>query len=294
VLGYLLVRGGVGLIGVLPAWLARWLGSRAGALWYLVDKRRRTMAHRHMQRVLGPEATVERAARRVFGSYGRYWAESLWSRPRRVPRLSARTRTEGLEYIKQTHAAGLGMILALPHMGNWEAAAPVAGNLGIEVVAVAERLRNPLITRWFTQLRQAFGITVVLAGRSSMRRLEQAIQRKAAVALLCDRDLSHRGVTVTFFGEETTLPAGPISLAMRTGVPIFPVVTLFEDGGHLVKILPPIEVPAEGDRAQRLRAGTQLLAEQLEGLIKSAPDQWHLVQPNWPSDHEASPGGKGK
>jgi hypothetical protein len=29
------------------------------------------------------------------------------------------------------------------------------------------------------------------------------------------------------------------------------------------------------------------LAVKLEEIISVAPDQWHLVVPNWPSDHEA-------
>jgi KDO2-lipid IV(A) lauroyltransferase len=29
---------------------------------------------------------------------------------------------------------------------------------------------------------------------------------------------------------------------------------------------------------------TQALAKEMESLIRAAPEQWHLVQPNWPSD----------
>ena len=31
---------------------------------------------------------------------------------------------------------------------------------------------------------------------------------------------------------------------------------------------------------------TQELAYRMEKLIAEAPRQWHLVQPNWPSDRE--------
>jgi KDO2-lipid IV(A) lauroyltransferase len=33
-----------------------------------------------------------------------------------------------------------------------------------------------------------------------------------------------------------------------------------------------------------VRVGTQALAKELEALIWAAPEQWHLFQPNWPSD----------
>jgi KDO2-lipid IV(A) lauroyltransferase len=32
---------------------------------------------------------------------------------------------------------------------------------------------------------------------------------------------------------------------------------------------------------------TQLLADELELLIREAPEQWHLMQPNWPSAYVA-------
>jgi phosphatidylinositol dimannoside acyltransferase len=42
------------------------------------------------------------------------------------------------------------------------------------------------------------------------------------------------------------------------------------------------------ERTGRLRddvaRATQLLAYELEALIRHAPEQWHLMQPNWPSD----------
>jgi KDO2-lipid IV(A) lauroyltransferase len=136
-------------------------------------------------------------------------------------------------------------------------------------------------------MRAEFGIEIVLAtGRVEvMRRLEQAIADNKAVALLSDRDLKGRGIPVRFFGEETTLPAGPASLAIKTGAPLFPVASYFRDGGHHVVVRPPIAIP-EGKRSEVVKSVTQSLADEFEKLIQEAPDQWHLVVPNWPSDEE--------
>ena len=51
-------------------------------------------------------------------------------------------------------------------------------------------------------------------------------------------------------------------------------------------IRPAIPVPAEGTRSEKVRTMTQALASEMESLIRAAPQQWHLVQPNWPSDRE--------
>ena len=125
------------------------------------------MAQRHMGRVLGEGADTRTAARSVMESYGRYWAEAFWARPDRVPGMRRNTTVDGLEQITDARDRGKGMIFALPHMGNWEAAAPVSGTAGVPVVAVAERLANQRITDWFSEMRAAFGIEIVLATGST-------------------------------------------------------------------------------------------------------------------------------
>lgn len=289
-LGYLALRAGVGLVGALPGPVVRSLGQAFGSVWALFDRRRRAMARRHARRVLGSGADADAIALQMMRSYGRYYAEALWARDRRVDAMLAGTEVDGLDKIIAADEAGNGMIYALPHMGNWEAAAPIAVDLDIDVVAVAEVLPNRRITDWFTEMRSEFGIEIVLAtGRVEvMRRLEKAIAENKAVALLSDRDLKGKGVEVEFFGEQTTMPPGPATLAIRTGAPLFPVGCYFENGGYRVVVHDPLHVPTEGSRSEKVVAMTQQLARELEAIIREAPEQWHLVVPNWPSDGKVS------
>ncbi len=285
---YLALRAGAGLIGLLPKRLIRSLGESSGRIWHRFDGKRAAMARRHMVRVTKGHA-VPHASELVMESYGRYFAEALWIRARRIPGMLDETVTEGLERIIDARDRGKGMIYALPHMGNWEVAAPVAGREGVPVVAVAEKLPNRRITEWFTAMRAECGIEIVLAtGRVEvMRRLEQALAENKAVALPSDRDLKGRGVEVEFFGEKTTLPPGPATLAVRTHAPLFPVGTYFSDGGYRVVVREPIPVPEGLKRGEQVKLMTQALAHEFETIIREAPYQWHVVVPNWPSDQEA-------
>lgn len=289
-LAYLGIRAGMGLVGALPGPAVRRLGRMFGAIWAVVDGKRRAMAGRHAERVLPASSDRRAVSAEMMKSYGRYYAEALWARARRVEGMLAETEVQGLDKIIAARDAGTGMICALPHMGNWEAAAPIAVSQGIPLVAVAEVLPNRRITDWFTDLREAFGIEVVLAtGRIEvMRQLEQAIAANKAVALLSDRDLKGKGVEVEFFGERTTLPPGPATLALRTGAPLLPVGCYFKDTGYKVVVHDALALPDDGSRTEKVAALTQQLAEKLEEIIRVAPDQWHLVQPNWPSDREAN------
>jgi KDO2-lipid IV(A) lauroyltransferase len=183
-------------------------------------------------------------------------------------------------------AAGKGAILALPHLGGWEWAGRWVADLGHPITVVVEPLQPPELFEWFASLRAALGMTVVPLGPSAGNTVLRALRANEVVCLLSDRDLGGGGIPVTFFGEVTTLPAGPAMLSMRTGAPVLPTAVYFTGrrDGHLGVVGPPLRAHRSGRRRDDVALFTQALATELEDLIRRAPQQWHLFQPNWPSD----------
>ncbi len=290
-LGYYLYRAMSWLFGLLPEPVIRRLGYGFGWLGSFVAKDRFEMAQRHQSRVRGEVTDVRKAARRVFGHYGRYWAEVFWMHPRRRSQILEQSTIDGIERLHAGIRSGKGMILALPHMGNWESAGLRAAAEGARVLAVAEALPNERIVEWFTGLRNMMEIDIVIARKGSKvtRSLIERLRSGGVIALLCDRDLKGTGVPVTLFGEQTTMPAGPASLAERTGAHLVPVGCYFEEGaGNRFVVHPWLEVPDLPGREDRVAAMTRALARVLEGIVLEAPEQWHLIVPNWPSDREGS------
>jgi KDO2-lipid IV(A) lauroyltransferase len=241
-----------------------------------------------MRRVMGPEASEEQitaAGREMFASYGRYWAEVFWFRPRRKGWVVRQAHATGLDALYAAQQAGRGVVLVAPHMGNWEVAGAVAESLNLRVLSVAEDLPNRRITEWFIKTRAAFGIDILVHGRgSTMTALTKALKEAQVVALVADRDVNRRGVPVEFFGEMTTMPAGPCSLVELTGAALFPVGSYYDGPGYLFEVHPELPLPAADDRSERIRLGTQALAHEFEDIIRAQPTSWHLFQPNWPSD----------
>jgi KDO2-lipid IV(A) lauroyltransferase len=289
--GYLAFRAASAVVGILPEPVMRRAGQAAGFLASFFDRHRFDLVQRNLARVVGKEAATRRRARRMFESYGRYWAEVFWVRPRRVAAILEHSVVDGEEHIESARDAGKGVIVALPHLGNWEAAGPQAKRLGVPMLAAAEALPNPRVVGWFIDTRGKLGIDVVIVGRDrkATQRLIERLRSGGAIALLSDRDLSGRGIEVEFFGETTTLPAGPVALADRTGAALLPVGCYFNQRrGHHFVVEAPIEIPDLPDKDARIAEGTQRYAAALEALIRRAPEQWHLFQPNWPSDRGSS------
>ncbi|MXX02084.1 MAG: hypothetical protein F4Z79_10815 [Acidimicrobiia bacterium] len=286
-LAYWGVRAASGFMRIWPLWVVQPLGGAAGVVASLLLPRRRRMAGRHAGRTGLEEksGSRSRAVRKMFASYGQYWGESLWAAPRNVRRMAGRFDLDGFEVLENALDDGKGVVVVLPHLGNWEMAGAAVWDMDVEVVAVAENLANSYIRDWFSRMRGLTGISVVFARRGILGELEKKLDSRTAVCLPSDRDLSGRGIPVQFFGEETTLPAGALLLGIRSGRPVVPAAVYFEKKSRYRAVLrPPLAIPREGSLSERLSKGAQLMACAFEDLIKAAPEQWHLLQPNWPSD----------
>jgi KDO2-lipid IV(A) lauroyltransferase len=107
------------------------------------------------------------------------------------------------------------------------------------------------------------------------------------MCLLSDRDISGSGIDVDFFGERTRLPGGPALAALRSGAPLI-AVGVYNEGRNIRAVVrKPLEVSRQGRLREDVSRVTQAVASELEVLIRRDPLQWHLLQPNWPSDYEA-------
>ncbi|MCP5029827.1 MAG: phosphatidylinositol mannoside acyltransferase, partial [Actinomycetia bacterium] len=167
---------------------------------------------------------LRRAVDACFESYARYWADTL-RLPSIVPdELDEGLTYEGYEHIVRARASGVGPLMVLPHLGGWEWAAFWLTRLEhVPVSAVVEALEPVDVFEWFVELRQSLGIGVIPLGPDAGRDVLAAVKRGDVTCLLADRDIAGSGIEVDFFGECTTMPAGPAALALRTGAPLLPV-----------------------------------------------------------------------
>ncbi|MEE1771044.1 phosphatidylinositol mannoside acyltransferase [Streptomyces sp. JV185] len=243
-----------------------------------------------------PEASPARLAelsRAGMRSYMRYWMESFrlptWS-PERIRTsievTDAQRLTDGLD-------TGRGVILALPHLANWDlAGAWVTTDLEVPFTTVAERLRPETLYDRFVAYREGLGMEVLPhSGGAAFGTLARRLRAGGLVCLVADRDLSASGVEVEFFGDTARMPAGPALLAQQTGALLLPVTLGYDDTPVMkARIHPPVETPQSGSRTEKTSSMTQALADAFAVGIAEHPEDWHMLQRLWLADLEPREG----
>jgi KDO2-lipid IV(A) lauroyltransferase len=286
---YLAYRAGAGVARLIPESLGEPAARAVARLMAVVTPEKRRQVERNLERATDGSlqgAALRRAVAATFDSYGRYWFELFHLRGDldRDELLADHNMVEGFDRIVAGCDAGTGAILALPHVGAWDYAGAWLSAQGYPPTVVVEPIEPPELFDWFADTRRRLGMEVVALGPEAGGAVLRALRDGRVVCLLCDRDLTGDGIEVEFFGERTTLPAGPATLALRTGAPLLPSAVYFRPGGHHGIVQRPVPAERRGRLRDDVTRVTQELAQRFEELIRAAPEQWHLLQPNWPSD----------
>lgn len=276
------------LVRALPDRLARTLFDRGGD--FAARKGGPLQLRRNLARVVGvpAEAVSDELVRASMRSYARYWREAF-----RLPTMdhadlvrSGRISVIGREHLDAALDRGRGVVFVLPHSGNWDMAGTwLVQNYGM-FTTVAERLKPESLFERFVAYRESLGFEVFpLTGgeQPPFTALARRLRENKIVCLMGERDLTGRGVPVTFFGERTWMPAGAAALAVETGAALMPVhvwFTVDDQGreGWVVRTREPLDVTGG------VVAATQALADCFAAGIAEHPADWHMLQPLWEMD----------
>ncbi len=281
---------GWSMVKALPPGLATRASDAAADLAFRRRGPATVQLARNLRRVLGDTATpatLSAVTRAGLRSYARYWRETfrLSTMDHDAVVADFLPRLAGFEHIQAAMAAGRGVVLPLPHSGNWDIAGLGMTHEYGTFTTVAERLQPESLYDRFVAYRESLGFEVLplTGGVNPTTVLRQRLASGGMVCLVADRDLSSRGVPVDFFGEPTRMPAGPAMLAAVTGAAFCPAHIYNTDTGWAGTISPPQPLPGERLRDQ-VHAGTQLAADFFAARIAEHPADWHMMQPLWSAD----------
>jgi len=280
---------GWNVIWLLPESISRLLFKSIGFFLWFSNAKSVNQLKLNLGRVLNTDPNsrqISRLSRLGLQSYMRYYCETFllpkWS-DAKIAKMVRPVNVAGVESaLKQG-----GVILTLPHSGNWDLAGAWAARYFGSLCTVAERLRPEGVFQKFLKMRTGRGMTLMpLRGEGGTYEfLKDNLVSGKVIALMGDRDVAGNGMSNNFFGHRATLPIGAAALAIDTGLPVFSCATWY-DGKYLVidfdnEVIFDSQPVTGRERLKKAQEVSGLIAQRFEKHILANPQDWHQLQPVW-------------
>ena len=213
-------------------------------------------------------------------SYLRYWCDTFRSPDWDTKRIQSSVTVNDAELLLEPVRNKRGVIVALPHAGNWDHAGSYFCSQGIPLVTVVERVKPEKLFRKFLEYRQAIGMEALPLDGRVMDTLASRLREGKLVALVADRDLSRSGIDVKFFNAIARMPAGPALLAIRTGADLITAYVSYTDIGIHIDFRK-VQIASGASESEQVAKTVQLCADNFAAGIAEHPQDWHMLQRIW-------------
>ena len=271
------------LVRLLPEKLAYRIFDLLAEVAYRRNGRRVTRLRENYKRVRPNLSNdeLETMVRAGLKNAMRYWCDTFrisdWSPEQAAQRVISTNE----ELLHEGMKSGKGVIIAVPHAGNWDHAGAYFCATGIPLTTVAEHLEPEKLFKKFLTYRENIGMEVLDLNSRSIATLSQRARAGKLIALVADRDISNNGVPVEFCRADAKLPAGPALLAIQTGAALITAYIRYEVEGIRIIFGPEILVPNTGDVSQKVKFMTQEIANRFGAQLQKDPVDWHMLQRIW-------------
>jgi len=206
----------------------------------------------------------------------------------RAPRLDRawmdRYVKDGLLYKDRLQAyvdEGKGVVIMVPHSGNWYMAAWSMAKYGLPLFALAARQRNPKLDAW---MNRQYGDIEVLDRdcRGTLAQIREKLQAGRAFAILPDLRVREKDVTAEFFGGQANVSRSGAAFAVKCGCPIVVAVMTRQDGQHVFNHLATLRPdPAAPDKKEEARRLTREVLKLLSDEVMKSPGDWFWYNKRW-------------
>lgn len=269
------------IVRKLPEKSAYSLFERIATLAYRRNGKRVQRLRTNYQ-IIAPELTEqerEELVRAGLSSAMRYWCDTFRISDWTLDHTLATTKTHNEHFLFDPIREKRGVIVAVPHAGNWDHAGAYFCAKGARVNTVAEHLKPERLFRKFLAHRERMGMRVLDLSAGVIDDLRKIlINEGELVALVSDRDLSRSGIDVRFFDKTARMPAGPAILAYETNADLITAYVAYREEGIEVFFTPPISVKRDASRGEEIRRITQEIAGRFEDSIRGEKASWHMQQ----------------
>ena len=282
---YIALRSACLLVNTVPYPVA--CAAVKGLAWTLVHvfrfKRARTLS-----RIRGcfPEKTEKEAKRIAVASLANVLMTSV--EMIRAPRFDKRWIERHVkdvhvyaERLKAIADEGKGVVIMVPHSGNWYMAAWAMARCGVPLFAIAAKQRNPYINAW---LNRQYGDGLEVVERGSVRvmaEIKSRLQKGRCFAILPDLRVPTKDVQVPFLNGTANVSHGGAAFAVAVGAPVVVAIMRRENGLHVFDHLATLRPdPSKNRRDESVRLTRETMAL-LDAAIQKTPEHWFWYNKRW-------------
>lgn len=288
---YIIVRFLVFIFRLLPYDLAFSMGEFIGYLLYLIDKKHKNIARENLEKAFCKEKNtraeyrgkreIDAIIKEVFKNIGRSFIEFI-NLPKLKNKLREIVKIEGIENLHKAFEKKKGVIAIVSHFGNWELIGATFPTIYPgRCSAIAFPQGNVLTDKLINDIRRNAGLKIIFTG-PSVKNVLKSLNKGEIVGFLADQDAGDGGVFVDFFGKYASTAKGPISLALRSGVPVIMAFIMRENRKtHRMVITEELILNITGDEEKDILVNTGKWVRILEDFIRKYPQQWFWVHRRW-------------
>ena len=282
---YALLRTACAVVNAIPYPLACALAR--GFAWFLVDvvrfQRRRTF-----DRIRGcfPGMTDREVHRIAVMSLSNVLMSAVeMIRASRLDRKWIEAHVKDVhvyaERLKAIADEGKGVVIMVPHSGNWYMAAWAMARCGVPLFAIAAKQRNPYIDAWMNR-QYGDGLDVVERGSARvMAEIKARLSKGQCFAILPDLRVPAKDVEVPFLNGTANVSHGGASFATAVGAPVVVAIMRRENGRHVFDHLATLRPDPERPRREESVRLTREAMALLDDAIRETPEHWFWYNKRW-------------
>ena len=195
-------------------------------------------------------------------------AVALWTWP--LPRLLALTSQERGDDLLRERTPGRGVVLLVPHFGNWEFLGCYLNAIE-PVVPLYERPKSPVVDAALVVARERLGHQSAPDSVGGLRLLVRSLRAGALAVVLPDQvPLPGSGVKAPFFGHDTHTMSLVGKLLQRVDADVLIGAAMRVPGGFAIRI----ERVDDAIRSPDLAESARAMNAAVEGVVAWDPAQY--------------------
>lgn len=176
---------------------------------------------------------------------------------------------------------GHGVVVMVPHSGNWYMAAWAMAKYGLKLFAIAARQRNPKLEHW---MNRQYGEVEVLCrnDRTTLVKIVHKLKAGGVFAILPDLRVRNEDVSAPFLRGYANVSRAGAAFAVKCGSPIV-VAQMLRVGNehvfnHIATLRPDLAAIDKKEEAARL---TKEALKLLSAAVEQHPGDWFWYNKRW-------------